>query len=61
VYFKLWQCSIKQVVCRRPIGGMKRTYSLNSDSGSPAADVDVHRKPQVAHTEPAIRLGRRQW
>ena len=61
MYINLWQCSIKQVVCRHPIGGMKRTYSLNSESRSPAVDVDVHRQLQVVHTEPAIRLGRRQW
>jgi hypothetical protein len=61
MYMSKWHSSIKQVVCRRPIGGIKRTYSWHSDSGSPAADVVLHRQPQVAHSEPGIRLSSRQW
>jgi hypothetical protein len=38
-----------------------RTHRWNSDSVSPAVDVVVHSKPQVARTEPGIRYSRRQW
>jgi hypothetical protein len=61
MYISMWHPSMEQVVCQHPIGSLKRTHRSQSDTGSPAVDVALHSKPQVARIEPGVRLIRRHW